>query len=156
MILDMQSIYTKYLDQANKADKENNEIYTCALGLEQELYISNEEREQAVSLLQQQTVKVKRYERIIDALQSLVSPKPDIPLLSIKRPINQRGPAFTYALSPLVNRRPPSKSQRPTRNIYTRSDDGSFGFGKLTKALSDSPIFTDGKNQSIDQWLSKI
>ncbi len=29
MILDMQSIYTKYLNQANKADKECNEIHTC-------------------------------------------------------------------------------------------------------------------------------
>ncbi len=53
MILDMWSIYTKYLDQANKADKERNEIHTRVLGLEQELHISNEEREQVVSLLQQ-------------------------------------------------------------------------------------------------------
>ncbi len=53
MILDMQSIYTKYLDQANKADKERDDIHTCALGLEQELHMSNEEIEQTVSLLQQ-------------------------------------------------------------------------------------------------------
>ncbi len=45
MILDMQSIYTKYLDQANKADKKRDEIHTRALGLEQELHISNEEKE---------------------------------------------------------------------------------------------------------------
>ncbi len=51
MILDIQSIYTKYLDQANKADKECNEIHTRVLELEQELHISNEERKQAVSLL---------------------------------------------------------------------------------------------------------
>ncbi len=88
MILDMQSIYTKYLDQANKADKVCNEIHTRALRLEQELHISNEEKEQAVSLLQQQTVKVKRYKRMIDALQSSVPLKPDIPLPSIERPID--------------------------------------------------------------------
>ena len=52
MILDMQSIYTKYLDQANKVDKERDEIHTYALELEQELHISNENREQAVSFLQ--------------------------------------------------------------------------------------------------------
>ena len=45
MILDIQRIYTKYLDQANKADKECDEIYTYAFGLEQELHISNEVRE---------------------------------------------------------------------------------------------------------------
>lgn len=48
MILDMWSIYTKYLDQANKANKKCNEICTCILGLDQELYISNKEREQVV------------------------------------------------------------------------------------------------------------
>ena len=53
MILDMRSIYTKYLNKANKADKKRDEICTRALGLEQELYINNKEKEQAVSLLQQ-------------------------------------------------------------------------------------------------------
>ena len=53
MILDMQSIYIKYLNKANKADKKRDEIHTCALGLEHELYISNKKREQTVSLLQQ-------------------------------------------------------------------------------------------------------
>ena len=28
--------------------------------------------------------------------------------------------------------------------------------GKLTKALPDPPLFTDGKDPSIDQWLSKM
>ncbi len=104
MILDMRKTYTEYLDQANKADNQYDEIRTRALGLEQELHISNKEREQAVSLLQQQIVKVKHYERMIDALQSSVPLKPDIALPSIKRPIDQRGSAFTHTLSPLVNR----------------------------------------------------
>ncbi len=45
IILDMRRIYTKYLDQANKVDKERDEIHTRTLGLEQELYISNKEKE---------------------------------------------------------------------------------------------------------------
>ncbi len=152
MILDMQSIYTKYsLDQANKVDKEGNKIHIRVLGLEQELYISNEEREQAVSLLQKQNVKVKRYKRMIDVLKSLVPLKPDISLPSIERPIDQHGLVFTHTLSPLVNRQPPSESQRPTCNTYIRSDDGFFRSGKLTKALSDPFIFTNGKDPSIDQ-----
>ncbi len=68
MILDMRKTYMEYIDQANVADNQRDEIRRRALGLEQELHISNEEIEQAVSLLQQQTVKVKRYERMIDAI----------------------------------------------------------------------------------------
>ncbi len=93
---------------------------------------------------------------MINTLQNLVPLKPDILLPSIKRPIDQRGPVFIHALSPLVNRRPPSKSQRLIYNIHTGSDDGSLRSGKLTKTLPDPFIFTDGKNLSIDQWLSKM
>ena len=57
---------------------------------------------------------------------------------------------------PLVNNQSRSKSKRLTRNTHTGSDDGSLGSGKLTKALLDPPIFTDGKDPSIDQWLSKM
>ena len=51
MILDMRNIYTKYLNQANHADKQCNEIQTIALGLEQELKISNNERQKTITLL---------------------------------------------------------------------------------------------------------
>lgn len=34
MILDLQSIYTKYLNQVNKTDKKRNEIHIYALKLE--------------------------------------------------------------------------------------------------------------------------
>ena len=152
----MRSIYTEYLHEANEADKERDEIRTRALGLEQELHISNEEREQAVSLLQQQTVKVKRYEKMIDALQSSVFAKPDKPLPSIESFIDQRGSTFTHALSPLVNNQSRSENKRPTRNTHTGSDNGSLGSGNFTKALPDPPIFTDGKDPSMDQWLSKM
>ena len=40
--------------------------------------------------------------------------------------------------------------------MHTRSDDGFFRFGKLTKTLPDPPIFTNEKNPSIDQWLFKM
>ncbi len=93
---------------------------------------------------------------MIDVLQSSVALKPDILLPSIKRPIDQRDSVFTHALSPLVNRRLPSKSQRPTCNIHIRSDDGSLGFGKLIKALPNPLIFNNEKDLSIDQWFSKI
>ena len=51
MILDMRSIYNKYLNKANKRDKKCDEIYTYALKLEQELYIKNKKRKQVVFLL---------------------------------------------------------------------------------------------------------
>lgn len=151
MILDMRSIYTEYLNQANEADKQRDQICTLALGLEQDLHISNDEREQAVTLLREQTIKVKRYEKLIDALQNSASVKPDTPLPSIEKPTPQRGPTFTHALSPQANTPRPSESRRPIRTTHTGSEDGSTGFGKLTKALPDPPIFTDGKDPSIDQ-----
>ena len=61
IILDMWNIYFKYLDQANKPNEECDEISTHMLGLEQKLHISKDEKDQAVFLLQQQTVKVKLY-----------------------------------------------------------------------------------------------
>ena len=59
MILDMWKIYTEYLDLANKADNQRDQIWTRALEREQDLHISNKEREQAVTLLQKQANKLK-------------------------------------------------------------------------------------------------
>lgn len=44
-MLDIQNIYTQYLDQANKMDEKYNEIRICPLELKQKLHISNEKRE---------------------------------------------------------------------------------------------------------------
>lgn len=143
MILNMQKIYTQYLNKANKADKERNEIYTYVLGLKQELHISNEEIKQAVFFLQQQTIKVKYDERMIDTLQSSVLLKPNISLPSIEKFINQHDSVFTYVLSLLVNRQLPSKNQWLIRNIHIKSNNGSLRSGKLTKTLPDPPIFTN-------------
>ena len=51
MILDMQSIYIKYLNKTKKIDKKRDEICIYALGLEQKLYINNKEKDQAVFFL---------------------------------------------------------------------------------------------------------
>ena len=64
----MQKIYTKYLNQANKADNQYDKIWVRALGLEQNLHVSNEERKQAVTHLQEQAKKLKRYKKMIDTL----------------------------------------------------------------------------------------
>ena len=77
-------------------------------------------------------------------------------LPSIKSPINQRGSTFIYALLPLVNNQLKSKSKRLIQNMHTGSDNGFLRSGKLTKALFDLLIFTNGKNTSINQWLSKM
>ena len=68
MILDMRNIYTEYLNQANHADKQCKEIRTIALGLEQELQISNNKRQEAITLLEAQVAKSNRYKKIIDTL----------------------------------------------------------------------------------------
>lgn len=45
----MQSIYIKYLNQANKVNKQRDQICTFVLGLEQDFYISNYKRKQVVT-----------------------------------------------------------------------------------------------------------
>ena len=57
MILDMRNIYTKYLNQANHANKQCKEIRIIVLGLEQELQISNNKRQEAITLLEVQLAK---------------------------------------------------------------------------------------------------
>lgn len=44
MILDIQKIYTEYVDQASKVDNQYNKIQIHTLGLKQDLYISNNKR----------------------------------------------------------------------------------------------------------------
>ena len=68
IIFNMWNIYIKYLGQANKLNKKYNEIHIWTLKLEQKLYISNYEKKQIISLLQQQIIKVKHYKKIIDIL----------------------------------------------------------------------------------------
>lgn len=53
IILDIKSIYTKYFNLANKANKQYNKIYTLVLGLEKDFYISNDKREQSVIFFQE-------------------------------------------------------------------------------------------------------
>ena len=48
MILDMQNIYIKYLNQTNKTDKKYDEILIYILKLEQTFYINNKKKEQTV------------------------------------------------------------------------------------------------------------
>ncbi len=77
MILDMHNIYTKYLNQANHADEQCKEIQTITLGLEQELQISNNKRQEVIILLETQVAKSNRYKKIIDTLQNSLPTKHD-------------------------------------------------------------------------------
>lgn len=40
--------------------------------------------------------------------------------------------------------------------MHIGSKNGSTKFEKLTKALPNLPIFIDGKDLSINKWLSKM
>lgn len=151
MILDIRSIYTKYLDYIIKTEKDCDKIQICTLKLKQKLHISNEKKEQKVFFLQQETLKVKRYKKMIDVIQKLASVKPDKFLSSIKTPIDQLGLVFIHTLLSSVNKQPLKKSPRHTNNLHTKSGNGSFRSWKLTKALPDSLTFTIGKNLSINQ-----
>ncbi len=79
MILNISNIYTKYLNQANYANKLCKEIQTIILGLEQEFGISNNERQEAIILLKTQVANSNQYKRIINTLQNSFSTKQDQP-----------------------------------------------------------------------------
>ena len=57
MILDICNIYIKYLNQANHVDKQCKKIRTIALRLEQKLQISNNKKQEAITLLEAQVAK---------------------------------------------------------------------------------------------------
>ena len=83
-------------------------------------------------------------------LQNSFPAKKDQPQQSIERPIQiQQTPAFIHGLFPLLN------DQHSVTRTLQPSEIGST-LGKLIKALLDPPLFTDGKDPSIEQWLSKM
>ena len=146
MILDMRTIYTEYLNQANNVDKQCNQIQTVALRLEQELQISNNERTEVITLLEAKVAKSNRYEKIIDTLQNFFPTKKDQPQQSIERPTPvQQTPVFVHGLSPSL-----SNDQCSVTRTPQPSEIGST-LSKLTKVLPDSLLFTDGKDPSINQ-----
>lgn len=133
MILDMWSIHANSLDKAKKAIKQCNKIHTYALRLEKKLHITNKKKELAVSLFQQQTMKIKHDKRMIDALKSLVFVKTDMFLPSLKKLIDQRSSPFTHALLPSVNWWSESKRLQPICNTHTDGDDGSLRSKQLKR-----------------------
>ena len=92
---------------------------------------------------------------MIDTLQNTASIILNITLVPVKQSTHQRHPVFTHILSfqasiPIFSR------QSTIQSTNTSNKNGFTGNGKLTRVLPDPPIFTDGKNPSIDQWLSKM
>ena len=83
-------------------------------------------------------------------LQNSLLAKQDRPQQSIEEPTPaQQTPAFVHGLSPsLNNQRSITRTPQPSQISST--------VGKLTKALLDLPLLTNGKDPSIDQWLSKM
>ncbi len=86
---------------------------------------------------------------MIDILQSLTSAKPNIPIPFIEKPAQTHLLSFIHALSSQATIL--TSSRQPTLQITnTPNENGFSGSRKLTKALSDPPIFTDGNNPSIN------
>lgn len=82
------------------------------MGLKQNFYINNNKREQAVTFLQKQTIKIKQFKKLINLLPNLASVKPDLFLLSFEKLIFQRGLRFIHALSLQANNLRFSKSRQ--------------------------------------------
>lgn len=86
----MCNIYTEYLNQTNYIDKYCITIQIIALWLQQELQISNNERQKAITLFKAQVAKSNQYKNIIDMLQNSFFAKQDHPQQSIERTISAK------------------------------------------------------------------
>ena len=92
-----------------------------------------------------QVAKSNQYKKIIDTLQNFLPAKQDQPQQSVERLTPaQQTLAFIHGLSSsLNNQRSVTCTPQPSQINST--------VGKLTKALLDPPLFTNGKDTSIDQ-----
>lgn len=63
MIVNMFIIYSKYLNQANHANKLYNQIENLTLELEQWFQISNNKNSEIITLLELQMVKFNEYKK---------------------------------------------------------------------------------------------
>lgn len=86
---------------------------------------------------------------MIDKLQNAASVKPNLFFSSIKKLIHEYHQIFIHALfsQPIISK---SSKQLTVQATDTKSENGSPRFAKITKALPNSLIFTNGKNLSID------
>lgn len=87
---------------------------------------------------------------MFDTLLSSSFTKPNILISSIKKLSLMRLSSFIYTLSSQDNISI-SYKYLTIQIKYISSENRSFGSEKLTKAVSDLPIFSEGKDFSIDQ-----
>lgn len=105
-------------------------------------------------------ILLARCDKQIESLQTALSNKPDRVLSHNKRQtIQQPQPYSIYALTPQADDQGEDTSisipGRPLSKACISGED-SINHTKQTMKIPDPPIFTDGEDPTIDQWLFKM
>ena len=152
------STYDYYAMDCNRLEErlwEQNEFNT---GLELELEATRAQFKDASNYLKKESCRVERLETVIDRLTAAKT-KTDTVLPSIEIPIDTSR-HFVHALSSSANKFQSASSiqQDLSKTLYNDQRElVSTATGHSSKKLfRDLSIFTNGKDLTMEQWLSKM
>lgn len=143
-----------------KSDQPFSYTERPTLEIERELNLKRTEGVKLLARCDVTQIRIIICERTIESLQSILSAKADQPFSSIERPAPQRPqPLSTHTMTPEVNDQDEDThmllQHRPLSKTPLSEDD-SVSHSRPTTRIPDPPIFTNGKDPTIDQWLFKM
>ena len=152
------STYDYYAIDCNRLEErlwEQNESNTR---LELELEATRAQSEDASDYLKKESYRIEQLETVIDQL-TVAKTKTDTVLPSVKIPIDTSR-HFVHALSPSASKfQSASSMQRDlSKTLYNDRGESVSTATRFSskKSFLDPPIFTNGKDPTIKQWLSKM
>lgn len=152
------NLYIYYAIDCNKLKKRLQKQNESNAGLELELKATKAQFEDVFDYLKKENRRVKRLKTIINQL-IVVKTKSDTVFLSVENHTNTSR-YFVHALFFVTNKSQLTSSicQELSNTPYVdqRKYISTTTRFSSKKSFPDSPIFTDGKDTMIEQWLSKI
>ena len=152
------STYDYYAMDCNRLEERLREQNESNTGLELELEATRAQSKDASNYLKKESCRVERLETVIDQL-IVAKTKTDTVLPSVEIPIDTSR-HFVHALSPSANK---SQSASSMQQDLSKTPYNDWGESVSTatrfsskKSFPDSLIFTNGKDPTIEQWLSKM
>lgn len=130
------------------------------LEIEQELDLKRTEGVKLLARCDVTQIKLIICERAIESLRSTLSAMGDQPFSSIKGPAPQQPqPLSTNTMTAKINDQDEGTHvllQHRSTSKTPLSEDNSVSHSRPTTRIPDPPIFTNGKDPTIDQWLFKM
>lgn len=147
----------------SRLSAKSDQPFSCTerpkLEIERELNVKRTEGVKLLARCDVTQIRLVLCERAIESLQSTLSAKADQPF-SIERPAPQQPqPLSTNTMTPEINGQDKNTYmllQNPSLSKTPLSEDNSVNHSRPTTRIPDPPIFTNGKDPTIDQWLFKM